>query len=134
MGYRLLADAAMVVHFGFLAYVVAGGFLAWRWPHAIWPHLVLAGWGAAAILFHLNCPLTFVEEWARRRAGEPGLPGGFIDHYLTGVLYPRRYAGLVELSVVLAVALAWSGFVLRWRRRLRRNGPGTPTGPGRPAG
>ncbi len=32
MGYRLLADAAMVAHFLFLAYLVMGGFMAWRWP------------------------------------------------------------------------------------------------------
>jgi hypothetical protein len=124
MGYRLLAYAAMVVHFGFLAYVVTGGFLAWRWPRAIWPHLLLAGWGGAAMVFHLNCPLTFVEDWARRRAGEPGLPGGFIDHYLTGVVYPRRYGGLAELLAVLAVALGWAGVLARWQHRLRRGRPG----------
>jgi hypothetical protein len=122
MGYRLLADAAMVAHFGFLAYVVAGGFLAWRWPHAIWPHVLLAGWGGSAILFHLNCPLTFLEDWARRRAGEPGLPKGFIDHYLTGVAYPQRYAALIQVLVVAVVALAWTGVVVRWwqRRESRR--------------
>jgi hypothetical protein len=38
MGYRVLADATMAVHLGFLAYVVAGGFLAWAWRRAIWPH------------------------------------------------------------------------------------------------
>jgi hypothetical protein len=68
MSYRILADAAMAVHFGFLAYVVAGGFLAWRWPRAIWPHLPLAGWGLITVVFHLGCPLTRLEDWARRRA------------------------------------------------------------------
>jgi Protein of Unknown function (DUF2784) len=120
MGYRVLADATMAVHLGFLAYVVAGGFLAWRWPRAILPHLLLAGWGGSAIAFHLNCPLTFLEDWARRRAGEQGLPGGFIDHYLVGVIYPQRYAGLVEVLAILAVALAWTGALVRWRRRPRR--------------
>jgi hypothetical protein len=120
MGYRVLADATMAVHLGFLAYVVAGGFLAWRWPRAILPHLLLAGWGGSAIAFHLNCPLTFLEDWARRRAGEQGLPGGFIDHYLVGVIYPQRYAGLVEVLAILAVALAWTGALVRWQRRPRR--------------
>jgi hypothetical protein len=124
MGYRLLADAAMVVHFGFLAYVVAGGFLAWRWLRAIWPHLLLAGWGGASIVFHLNCPLTFLEDWARRRAGEPGLPRGFIDTYLTGVVYPPRYAGMVQFLAVLTVAAAWTRVLVRWQRRPRRGRPG----------
>jgi hypothetical protein len=46
MGYRLLADTSMVAHLGFLAYVVVGGFLAWRWPRAIWPHVVLVRMGS----------------------------------------------------------------------------------------
>jgi uncharacterized protein DUF2784 len=25
-------------HFAYVAYVVLGGFLAWWWPRAIWPH------------------------------------------------------------------------------------------------
>lgn len=109
----MLANVTMAVHFGFLAYVVAGGFLAWRWPRAIWPHLVLAGWGFSTIVFRLNCPLTYVEDWARRRAGQPGLSTGFIDHYLTGVLYPERYAGLVQALAASAVAVSWAGAALR---------------------
>ena len=58
MVFRVLAEATMTVHFAFLVYVVAGGFLAWRWPWAIWPHLALAGWGFSTIVFGLDCPLT----------------------------------------------------------------------------
>ncbi len=39
MIFRVLAEATMVVHFLFIAFVVLGGFLAWRWPKAIWLHL-----------------------------------------------------------------------------------------------
>lgn len=117
MGYRVLGDATMVVHFAFLGYVVAGGFLAWRWPAAIWPHLAAAGWGLVSIVFHVECPLTYLEDWARRRGGEPGLTTGFIDHYLTGVVYPDRYAGLVQVLVVVAVAVSWTGVLIRSRRR-----------------
>jgi uncharacterized protein DUF2784 len=113
VGYRLLADATMALHFGFLAYVVTGGFLAWRWRRAIWPHLLLAGWGFSTIVFRLNCPLTYLEDWARRRAGEAGLTAGFIDHYLTGVVYPERYAGLVQALAATAVAVSWLGVALR---------------------
>jgi hypothetical protein len=119
----VLADVTMVVHFAFLAYVVAGGFLAWRWPWAIWPHLALAGWGLSTIVFRLNCPLTYVEDWARRRVGERGLGGGFIDHYLTGVVYPERYAGLIQLLAAITVAVSWTGALIGWRRRLGQDAP-----------
>jgi hypothetical protein len=29
--------------------------------------------GLITVVFHLGCPLTDLEDWARRRAGEPGL-------------------------------------------------------------
>jgi hypothetical protein len=116
MGYRILAGAAMAVHFGFVAYVVAGGFLGWRWPRAIWPHLPFAGWGLVTVVFHLGCPLTRLEDWARRRAGEPGLTTGFIDHYLAGVVFPERYGGLVRLLAAVAVGVSWLGAWIRRRR------------------
>jgi Protein of Unknown function (DUF2784) len=119
MGYRVLADSTMAVHFAFLAYVVTGGLLAWRWPVAIWPHLAAAGWGLAIIVFHLNCPLTSLEDWARRRAGERGLSAGFIDTYLTGVVYPARYTGLIQVLIAVVVAVTWIGFVVRWRGATR---------------
>ena len=34
MLHRLLADGVMATHFGYLVYLVVGGFLAWRWPRA----------------------------------------------------------------------------------------------------
>jgi hypothetical protein len=117
MGYRALADVTMVVHFAFLAYVVTGGFLAWRWPRAIWAHLLVAGWGLSTVVFHLDCPLTWVEDWARRRAGDAGLSRGFIDTYLTGIIYPERYTGLMQLLAAVAVAVSWTGVALRRRRR-----------------
>jgi hypothetical protein len=120
MGYRFLAEATMVAHFAFLAYVVTGGLLAWRWPKAIWPHLAAAGWGLAITAFGLNCPLTYVEDSARRRAGERGLTTGFIDHYLTGVVYPARYTGLIQVLVGVVVVGSWAGAVLVRRRAATR--------------
>jgi hypothetical protein len=112
MAYHVLADATMVLHFAFLAYVVAGGFLAWRWSRAIWPHLLAAGWGLSTLVFRLHCPLTWLEDWARRSAGGSGLSHGFIDTYLTGIVYPERYAGLLQLLAAAAVTVSWVGALL----------------------
>jgi len=112
----MIAQVAMAAHFAFLVYLVTGGLLAWRWRWAIWPHLVAAGWGLAVTVGRLNCPLTHLEDWARRRAGEPALTTGFIDHYLTGVVYPARYTGLIQILVATVVAASWAGAV-RVRRR-----------------
>lgn len=118
--YRLLADATMVVHFAFLAYLVLGGFLAWRWPRTFFAHLAAAGWGVLIITFSLTCPLTPVEDHFRRRAGAQGLGrDGFIDTYIDGVIYPSEHVDLVRLLVATLVAVSWAGLLLRHRRRTR---------------
>lgn len=125
MAYHVLTDATMVLHFAFLAYVVAGGFLAWCWSPAIWPHLLAAGWGLSTLLFGLHCPLTWLEDWARRRAGGSGLSHGFIDTYLTGIVYPERYTGLLQFLVAAAVTVSWVGALrnaVTARGRLRHAG------------
>jgi hypothetical protein len=79
MGFRLLATLALVTHFAYLAYLVVGGFLAWRWPRTIWLHVGAAMWGVLVVAATLPCPLTWVEDWARLRGGEPALTKGFVD-------------------------------------------------------
>nr|WP_198428346.1 DUF2784 domain-containing protein [Nocardia bovistercoris] len=122
--FRLAADLTAAAHFAFIAYVVVGGFLAWRWPRTIWAHLVAVGWGFGTIVAGYDCPLTHLEDWARRRAGEAGLPSsGFIDHYLTGVIYPESALGLVRALVAVCVVASWVGFALLRRRAGRDRSP-----------
>ncbi|MCP2262309.1 Protein of Unknown function (DUF2784) [Streptoalloteichus tenebrarius] len=111
----LLAQATMLTHFAFLAYVVFGGFLAWRWPRAFAPHLVAVTWGALIVTVPwLDCPLTMLEDHFRRAAGQPGV-GAFIDTYVSGVLYPTRYVLVAQVLAASVVAVSWLGGYLRWR-------------------
>jgi hypothetical protein len=117
VGYRLLVTAIVLVHFAFLGFVVFGGFLAWRWPRVIWLHALCAVWGVLIVTNLVNCPLTWAEDWARRRAGGPGMSAGFIDTHVTGVLYPVRYLNEVRLLAAAVVLVSWLGW---WYRRRRR--------------
>jgi hypothetical protein len=120
VGWKELATAFLVLHFAFMAYVLLGGFLAWKWPKAIWFHLPAIGWGIALVGFGLNCPLTYAENWARSHAGEGPQPRGFIDTYIEGVLYPERYVHVAQAVLALVVLVSYAGlFVLRRRRRVR---------------
>jgi hypothetical protein len=73
---------------------------------AIWPHLVAATWGVLLIGFHLSCPLTIVENWARRHADE-GVDAGFVNHYVKGVIYPAHHTNLARLACALVVLTSW---------------------------
>jgi hypothetical protein len=115
VGYRLLTTLILTVHFGYLAYLVLGGFLAWRWPRTIWAHAVAVAWAAVIVAADLLagglvCPLTYAEDWSRQRAGEAALTAGFIDRYLEGVVYPERFAGWAQAAVAGAVVASWVGY------------------------
>jgi hypothetical protein len=129
MIYRAISEGAMMVHFLVLAYLVLGGFVAWRWPRMIWPHLAICAWGVVQVAGLIECPLTAVENWGRARAGHHLLaPGGFIDTYIEGVIYPEAYATQARLLALVVVLISWAGFRIRtsfWRR--------TGTSPGRRA-
>lgn len=115
MGYRALVTVILAAHFVFLGYVVLGGLLVLRWPVAFWPHLLATAWGFLVVTFPLSCPLTTAEDWARRRAGQPGLTDGFIDRYIEGVLYPERYTVALRYLVAAVVLGSWLAAYLRWR-------------------
>lgn len=116
MVYRVLADVVMLVHFSFLVFLAVGGFLAWRYRSLIWPHLAAAGWGLMSVLVGVECPLTGWENGLRAMAGQQGLPPeGFIDTYLTGVVYPAEHLLTMQLLVAALVAVSWLGLVHRVR-------------------
>jgi len=116
VGYEWLVTLVLVLHFSYVAYVVVGGFLAWRWPAAIWPHLVACAWGGLIVAGLVNCPLTDAEAWARELAGQGPMTAGFVDRYLENVIYPGRYVALAQAAVALVVAVSWAGAYRRRRR------------------
>jgi hypothetical protein len=119
VGYRALADVVMLVHFGFLAFVALGGFLAWRFRWVLVPHAAAVGW-AVLSLAGMPCPLTGWEDGLRRLAGEQGLPRGFVDTYLTGVVYPQEHLLAAQLLVAVLIAVSWVGLAVRRRVRVGR--------------
>ncbi len=46
MWYRVAADLVLVIHLLFIAFVVGGVFLTWRWPRLVWVHLPAMVYGA----------------------------------------------------------------------------------------
>lgn len=114
---RLGADLIVVLHTAFVAFVVGGGFLAWRWRKLVWVHVPAALWGAAIEFAGWICPLTPLENALRRQAGQTGYEGGFVEHYLIPVLYPSGLTASMRvglgLFVVVVNAVAYWGFVRR---------------------
>jgi hypothetical protein len=112
MLYRLLADGTVVTHALFIIFVVIGGFVAWRWRWLAWVHIPCAAWGALIEFAGWICPLTPLENRFRALAGEAGYEGGFIEHYLTELIYVEDWSLAVRVVlgtfvVVVNVAAYW---------------------------
>jgi hypothetical protein len=119
MLYRVLADIVLVLHLGFVLFVVLGGLLVLRRPWVVWLHVPAAVWGALIMFAGWVCPLTPLEKRLRRLGGEAGYEGGFVEEYVLAILYPSgltRTHQIVLGALVLAINLAIYGR-LWWKKR-----------------
>jgi len=95
--YRFLADLVVTVHFGYVAFVLAGmaaillGILRrWAWVRNFWfrmIHLFTIGVVVMESLCGITCPLTEWENQLRALAGDPSNPGSFIGRALHDCLF-----------------------------------------------
>jgi hypothetical protein len=113
MLYRVLADAVVFVHLGFILFVATGTLLAWRWPALVWAHLPALAWGAGTVTVGFPCPLTSLEKGLRDRAGADGYEGGFVDHYIEDVVYPDEYSAVLRALAAIAILAGYVGRVRR---------------------
>ena len=117
---RWLADSVLVLHLAFIVFVVAGGLLVLRWPRLAWVHIPAAIWGALIEFTGSVCPLTPLEVALREQAGQAGYAGGFIEHYVAGLIYPGGLNRTVQVFLGLFV-VGLNGVVYGrlWRRETR---------------
>lgn len=126
MAWRILADLLVVLHLAFAAFVVLGGFLAWKWRQAVFAHLPALAWGFWVETSGQICPLTPLENHLRHLAGEAGYQGSFLEHYLLPILYPSwltRPDQWALAAFLFAVNIVAYGALLRPHRHLRRRVP-----------
>jgi Protein of Unknown function (DUF2784) len=120
MSASFLADAVLVVHLMFVLFVGLGALLVLRWPRLAWVHLPAAVWGAYVEFSGRICPLTPLEVDLRRRAGEAGYEGGFIEHYATAWIYPEGLSREIQVGIGIAVFVVNTllyAYVFHWRKR-----------------
>lgn len=117
MPYRLLADLVLLAHAGFVAFVVLGGLLVLAWPRLAWLHLPAVAWGAGIEFTGAICPLTPLENHLRALAHQQGYAGGFVEHYVFGLLYPDGLTRNVQLALGAAViVINVLVYAVVWRR------------------
>ena len=116
----LAADAVLLLHFLFVAYVVlglililAGRPLQWAWVRNWWfrvSHLAAIGVVVLQAWLGMICPLTSLEMSLRREAGDATYTGAFIAHWLDAILYYEAPAWVFALCYTVfgaVVVLSW---------------------------
>ncbi|MGH3509775.1 MAG: DUF2784 domain-containing protein [Nocardioidaceae bacterium] len=111
--YRWLAVGVIGLHFGYLAYLIAGGFVAWRWPRTIWLHLAAVVWAMLSVGLHVKCPLTWLQNQLRTLGDRPPLATNFIGTYVRGVFYPAHHETLTQVAVACVIVVSWAGLAYR---------------------
>ncbi|HSN51824.1 MAG TPA: DUF2784 domain-containing protein [Woeseiaceae bacterium] len=120
MPYLLAADAVLLLHVLFVAFVVAGlllilagGLLSWDWVRNWWFRVIHLGAIGIVVLqawFGVICPLTRLEMTLRDKAGDTTYAGSFVSHWLEAILYYRAPAWVFAVAYTLfaiVVVMSW---------------------------
>lgn len=122
------ADAVLVAHLVFIAFVALGGLLVvWR-SRVAWLHVPALAWGIWIEVTHGICPLTPLENRLRAAAGEQAYGASFIEHYLMLLIYPPGLQPRHQLwiaTVLVAVNVVLYGWAIV---RHRASSVGAPHG------
>ena len=120
--YGLGADLVVLVHTGFVFFVLLGGVLVFRWPRLVWVHWPSVLWAVGIEWRGAVCPLTPLENWLLRQAGGAGYSGDFIQHYFLPVLYPIGLTREIQVILgVVALGVNVGVYTCLWRFRRSQN-------------
>ncbi|MFS2022070.1 DUF2784 domain-containing protein [Massilia sp. CT11-137] len=103
MVYQFFAAMVLLLHLGFILFVVAGAVLVARRRRLLPLHLGAVAWGILIEATGAACPLTGLENHLRMLAGTAGYAGGFVDHYLVGLIYPSGLTSGMQWGLAAAV-------------------------------
>jgi Protein of Unknown function (DUF2784) len=117
--WRALADGMVGIHYAYMAYMIVGGFIAWRWPKTIVVHVLAVVWAVLIVTTKIPCPITALQNNFRERAGDGPLSDSFINVYIRGTFYPEGQQTLSRVVVGLVIVASWVGYY--YLRRNRRH-------------
>lgn len=123
MYFRFAADGVLLLHLAFILFALFGGALATRWRWMPLVHLPTAAWAFFVELTGRTCPLTYLENELRIKAGQSGYRESFIEHYLLALIYPAglsREVQFVLAAIVVLVNIALYSYHYGRARRGRR--------------
>jgi len=102
---HVLATLVVAAHVLFVAFVVVGGLLVFRWRKLLYLHLAAVVWAVYVEWSGAICPLTPLENTLRAAAGLEAYAGDFVAEYVFPVLYPDGLTRGAQLVIGVAVVV-----------------------------
>jgi hypothetical protein len=134
MLYRIAADIVVLIHFGWIVFMLVGFFVtAWAFGGVYvfkrtggWEERFLDRWvlrtvhiagiayaGTLAVIGRY-CPVTMLENFFRRRYDPASTyPGGFLIHYIERIVYPDVPVQAILIPTVIIAVLTLVMFAVR---------------------
>lgn len=98
-------ELVVLIHFGFIVWVVSGGFLVIRWWWLGVVHLPALVWAVLLEWHGWVCPLTPLENALRTQRGMSVYDTGFIENYIIPVIYPESLTREIQLTLAVGLVL-----------------------------
>ncbi|MGQ9504639.1 MAG: DUF2784 domain-containing protein [Thermogutta sp.] len=130
--YGYLADLVVAIHLAYvltvlvgLVLILVGWLFHWRWIRHFWlrlVHLLMIAVVAFQAWIGVICPLTHLENYFRKLAGQSGYSGTFIGHLLESLLYYEAPPWVFVFAYTLVAILILSTLILippHWPKRLK---------------
>ena len=128
MWYAIAADALVVIHLGYVAYIVLGlsaillgVWRNWRWVRNPWfrtTHLAAILLVVFELILKLNCPLTLWEMKLRAFAGQTVTEVSFLQRLMAFLLMgsaPGWLIAMMYFVFAIAIMAAFAMAPPRWR-------------------
>ena len=117
--YLVLADAVLIVHLLYIAWVIFGAIFTRGRPRLGTVHIATILWGIVAETTSAPCPLTLTENWCEAQAGVGPYHGPFLLHCLDATVYPHMPPA--ALMTVAVLVCAFNLGIYAWRLRTRHS-------------
>jgi hypothetical protein len=97
---------------------VFGGLLVARYRFIVWFHLPAVIWGVLIEFYMWTCPLTALENLFRQLGGEAGYADGFIDYFISAILYTSISPHIRLLLGFMLAAFNLIVYLYAFRRKI----------------
>ena len=130
MLYKILADIIVIVHFGWIIFMLIGFILTlcgffWKGIFDKWLFRTLHIFGIAYVsllaIMGKYCPLTLWENTLRSKY-DPGItyPGSFMIYYAERLVYPDVNPLIIQIPTTLIAVFTILVFIIRPPKKIRK--------------